>query len=226
MRTSVLAAHTHVFFLYPSSRSPFQFRECLACLCEPNLVSKQVQIKMACVRLSTLCVHVLWCCRCAEGYRFIYVSEPLPGCLDLYLDVLFCFVSYLQVPVQWSDMVTLKARMTNYGLPRYRWLTHAWNFFQREVSAAIPGGWKQGVKAGVQSVDFDHFCSANWSLGIHRYWCSFFPCMPQPTPCCLFVSDTVVHLHASGPHTLLQKLFCSTTLKFPFHELVNKQRFT
>uniref|UniRef100_A0A5F9D7Z2 Tetraspanin-12 n=1 Tax=Oryctolagus cuniculus TaxID=9986 RepID=A0A5F9D7Z2_RABIT len=36
------------------------------------------------------------------------------------------------VPVQWSDMVTLKARMTNYGLPRYRWLTHAWNFFQRE----------------------------------------------------------------------------------------------
>nr|BAG61278.1 unnamed protein product [Homo sapiens] len=38
----------------------------------------------------------------------------------------------LLVPVQWSDMVTLKARMTNYGLPRYRWLTHAWNFFQRE----------------------------------------------------------------------------------------------
>ncbi|ELK35727.1 Tetraspanin-12 [Myotis davidii] len=41
------------------------------------------------------------------------------------------------LPVQWSDMVTLKARMTNYGLPRYRWLTHAWNFFQREVSATI-----------------------------------------------------------------------------------------
>ncbi|NXT03907.1 TSN12 protein, partial [Prunella fulvescens] len=38
----------------------------------------------------------------------------------------------LQVPVQWSDMITLKARMTNYGLPRYQWLTHAWNFFQRE----------------------------------------------------------------------------------------------
>ncbi|XP_064278371.1 tetraspanin-12 isoform X1 [Passer domesticus] len=37
-----------------------------------------------------------------------------------------------QVPVQWSDMITLKARMTNYGLPRYQWLTHAWNFFQRE----------------------------------------------------------------------------------------------
>ncbi|XP_031471167.1 tetraspanin-12 isoform X2 [Phasianus colchicus] len=35
-------------------------------------------------------------------------------------------------PVQWSDMITLKARMTNYGLPRYQWLTHAWNFFQRE----------------------------------------------------------------------------------------------
>nr|XP_033814990.1 tetraspanin-12 isoform X3 [Geotrypetes seraphini] len=36
------------------------------------------------------------------------------------------------VPVQWSDMVSLKARMPNYGLPRYQWLTHAWNFFQRE----------------------------------------------------------------------------------------------
>lgn len=31
-------------------------------------------------------------------------------------------------------MITLKARMTNYGVPRYRWLTHAWNYFQREVS--------------------------------------------------------------------------------------------
>ncbi|KAH0616574.1 hypothetical protein JD844_027782, partial [Phrynosoma platyrhinos] len=44
-----------------------------------------------------------------------------------------CILSFPQVPVQWSDMVTLKARMTNYGLPRYQWLTHAWNFFQREV---------------------------------------------------------------------------------------------
>lgn len=70
-------------------------------------------------------------------------------------------------------MVTLKARMTNYGLPRYRWLTHAWNFFQREVSAAIPGGWKQVVKAGVQSVHFDHFCSENRSLDVRRHWRSF-----------------------------------------------------
>ncbi|MEE6481005.1 hypothetical protein FKM82_012729 [Ascaphus truei] len=36
------------------------------------------------------------------------------------------------VPVQWSDMVSLKARMPNYGLPRYQWLTSAWNFFQKE----------------------------------------------------------------------------------------------
>uniref|UniRef100_A0A8C5SPI7 Tetraspanin-12 n=1 Tax=Laticauda laticaudata TaxID=8630 RepID=A0A8C5SPI7_LATLA len=42
------------------------------------------------------------------------------------------FFSPPQVPVQWSDIVTLKARMINYGLPRYHWLTHAWNFFQRE----------------------------------------------------------------------------------------------
>lgn len=65
------------------------------------------------------------------------VCEYVNVCVSLCgtaVDILF---SYLQVPVQWSDMVTLKARMTNYGLPRYRWLTHAWNFFQREVNATI-----------------------------------------------------------------------------------------
>ena len=63
----------------------------------------------------------------------VHVSE----CGYLHVTVVDILVFSLQVPVQWSDMVTLKARMTNYGLPRYRWLTHAWNFFQREVSAAI-----------------------------------------------------------------------------------------
>uniref|UniRef100_H3AYL4 Tetraspanin-12 n=1 Tax=Latimeria chalumnae TaxID=7897 RepID=H3AYL4_LATCH len=36
------------------------------------------------------------------------------------------------VSVQWSDVISLKTRMPDYGLPRYQWLTHAWNFFQRE----------------------------------------------------------------------------------------------
>ncbi|XP_028668979.1 tetraspanin-12 [Erpetoichthys calabaricus] len=36
------------------------------------------------------------------------------------------------VPVQRSDMISLKSRMHSYGLPRYQWLTHAWNFFQKE----------------------------------------------------------------------------------------------
>ncbi|KAJ8261682.1 hypothetical protein GJAV_G00157140 [Gymnothorax javanicus] len=31
-----------------------------------------------------------------------------------------------------SDMISLKSRMTNYGLPRYQWLTQSWNFFQSE----------------------------------------------------------------------------------------------
>ncbi|XP_065398576.1 tetraspanin-12 isoform X2 [Macaca fascicularis] len=52
-------------------------------------------------------------------------------CVELACGV-WTYEQELMVPVQWSDMVTLKARMTNYGLPRYRWLTHAWNFFQRE----------------------------------------------------------------------------------------------
>lgn len=52
-------------------------------------------------------------------------------CVELACGV-WTYEQEIMVPVQWSDMVTLKARMTNYGLPRYRWLTHAWNFFQRE----------------------------------------------------------------------------------------------
>ncbi|MBN3313834.1 TSN12 protein, partial [Atractosteus spatula] len=36
------------------------------------------------------------------------------------------------VPLQRSDMISLKSRMPNYGLSRYQWLTHAWNFFQKE----------------------------------------------------------------------------------------------
>ncbi|XP_066561053.1 tetraspanin-12 isoform X2 [Amia ocellicauda] len=35
-------------------------------------------------------------------------------------------------PVQRSDMISLKSRMPNYGLSRYQWLTHAWNFLQTE----------------------------------------------------------------------------------------------
>lgn len=50
-----------------------------------------------------------------------------------------------------------------------------------------------------------------------------FLCRLQLTSCCLFISVTGIHLHSSGPHALLQKLFCSTTVKFPFHELFNKQ---
>jgi hypothetical protein len=51
-------------------------------------------------------------------------------------------------------MVTLKARMTNYGLPRYRWLTHAWNYFQREVSAAVPGGRKYRISGRLSKQAF------------------------------------------------------------------------
>ncbi|XP_029103372.1 tetraspanin-12 [Scleropages formosus] len=40
--------------------------------------------------------------------------------------------TYEEPPIQRSDMISLKSRMPNYGLPRYQWLTHAWNFFQTE----------------------------------------------------------------------------------------------
>ncbi|XP_066489867.1 tetraspanin-12 isoform X2 [Tiliqua scincoides] len=52
-------------------------------------------------------------------------------CVELACGV-WTYEQEIMVPVQWADMVTLKARMINYGVPRYQWLTHAWNFFQRE----------------------------------------------------------------------------------------------
>ncbi|MEE6481004.1 hypothetical protein FKM82_012729 [Ascaphus truei] len=52
-------------------------------------------------------------------------------CIELACGV-WTYEQEIAVPVQWSDMVSLKARMPNYGLPRYQWLTSAWNFFQKE----------------------------------------------------------------------------------------------
>ncbi|KAM3587612.1 uncharacterized protein V6R79_010239 [Siganus canaliculatus] len=40
--------------------------------------------------------------------------------------------SYDEPPVQRSDMISLKSRMTNFGLQRYQWLTHTWNSFQTQ----------------------------------------------------------------------------------------------
>ncbi|KAG9340042.1 hypothetical protein JZ751_022153, partial [Albula glossodonta] len=40
--------------------------------------------------------------------------------------------TYEEPPILRSDMISLKSRMPNYGLPRYQWLTQAWNFFQTE----------------------------------------------------------------------------------------------
>uniref|UniRef100_A0A3Q1EXC7 Tetraspanin 12 n=1 Tax=Acanthochromis polyacanthus TaxID=80966 RepID=A0A3Q1EXC7_9TELE len=37
-----------------------------------------------------------------------------------------------QPSVQRSDMISLKSRMSNFGLQRYQWLTHTWNSFQTE----------------------------------------------------------------------------------------------
>ncbi|XP_030816042.1 tetraspanin-12 isoform X4 [Camarhynchus parvulus] len=76
------------------------------------------------------------CLRCllyALNLLFWYFGSLLViFCVELACGV-WTYEQEITVPVQWSDMITLKARMTNYGLPRYQWLTHAWNFFQREA---------------------------------------------------------------------------------------------
>ncbi|KAM9845884.1 tetraspanin-12 [Aulostomus maculatus] len=40
--------------------------------------------------------------------------------------------TYDEPSVQRSDMISLKSRMTNFGLQRHQWLTHTWNTFQTE----------------------------------------------------------------------------------------------
>uniref|UniRef100_A0A3Q1EWU2 Tetraspanin 12 n=1 Tax=Acanthochromis polyacanthus TaxID=80966 RepID=A0A3Q1EWU2_9TELE len=40
--------------------------------------------------------------------------------------------TYEEPSVQRSDMISLKSRMSNFGLQRYQWLTHTWNSFQTE----------------------------------------------------------------------------------------------
>ncbi|XP_035604694.1 tetraspanin-12-like [Oncorhynchus keta] len=40
--------------------------------------------------------------------------------------------TYDEPSVQRSDMISLKSRMSNYGLQHYQWLTHTWNTFQTE----------------------------------------------------------------------------------------------
>uniref|UniRef100_A0A8V5FJV5 Tetraspanin-12 n=1 Tax=Melopsittacus undulatus TaxID=13146 RepID=A0A8V5FJV5_MELUD len=80
-----------------------------------------------CIYLSKAAEEKSRCCA-----RFKYFGSLLViFCVELACGV-WTYEQEITVPVQWSDMITLKARMTNYGLPRYQWLTHAWNFFQRE----------------------------------------------------------------------------------------------
>ncbi|KAM9823563.1 tetraspanin-12 [Neosynchiropus ocellatus] len=40
--------------------------------------------------------------------------------------------TYDEPAVQRSDMISLKSRMSNFGLQRHQWLTHTWNTFQSE----------------------------------------------------------------------------------------------
>ncbi|XP_051974643.1 tetraspanin-12-like isoform X2 [Xyrauchen texanus] len=55
------------------------------------------------------------------------------------LMVIFCVElasgvwTYDEPMVQRSDMISLKSRMSHFGLQRYQWLTHAWNSIQTEL---------------------------------------------------------------------------------------------
>ncbi|CAL8405497.1 unnamed protein product [Arctogadus glacialis] len=57
-----------------------------------------------------------------------FVSLLLIFCVELASGVW----TYDEPAVQRSDMISLKARMSSFGLQHYQWLTHTWNVFQTE----------------------------------------------------------------------------------------------
>ncbi|XP_043944673.1 tetraspanin-12 [Protopterus annectens] len=95
-------------------------------------VAHPVMIAVCCF---LVIVGMLGCCGTLKGNLLLLLwyfgSLLLIFCVELACGV-WTYEQESLTPVQWSDMVSLKARMPNYGLPRYQWLTHAWNFFQRE----------------------------------------------------------------------------------------------
>ncbi|XP_041071982.1 tetraspanin-12 isoform X2 [Carcharodon carcharias] len=80
-------------------------------------------------------VGMLGCCGTVKGNPLLlawYFGILLViFCVELACGVWSYDQDYL-VSIQRSDMLGLKTRMSHYGMARYQWLTHAWNFFQRE----------------------------------------------------------------------------------------------
>ncbi|XP_034019282.1 LOW QUALITY PROTEIN: tetraspanin-12 [Thalassophryne amazonica] len=65
--------------------------------------------------------------------NLLLLSWYFGSLLVIFCVELSCAVwTYEEPSVQRSDMISLKSRMTNYGLQRHQWLTHTWNTFQTE----------------------------------------------------------------------------------------------
>ncbi|XP_038635973.1 tetraspanin-12 isoform X1 [Scyliorhinus canicula] len=80
-------------------------------------------------------VGMLGCCGTVKGNPMLlawyFCILLIIFCLELACGVWNYDQDYW-VSIQRSDVLGLKTRMSHYGLARYQWLTHAWNFFQRE----------------------------------------------------------------------------------------------
>ncbi|XP_078075972.1 tetraspanin-12 isoform X2 [Mustelus asterias] len=80
-------------------------------------------------------VGMLGCCGTVKGNPLLlawyFCILLIIFCVELACGVWSNDQDY-SVSIQRSDLLGLKTRMSHYGTARYQWLTHAWNFFQRE----------------------------------------------------------------------------------------------
>ncbi|XP_043565541.1 tetraspanin-12 isoform X2 [Chiloscyllium plagiosum] len=80
-------------------------------------------------------VGMLGCCGTIKGNPLLlawYFGILLViFCVELACGIWSYDQDYL-ISIQRSDVLELKTRMSHYGMARYQWLTHAWNFFQKE----------------------------------------------------------------------------------------------
>ncbi|XP_061617357.1 tetraspanin-12 isoform X2 [Phyllopteryx taeniolatus] len=100
--------------------------------------------------------------------------------------------TYEQPHVQRSDMISLKFRMSNFGLRQHQWLTHTWNTFQTEgcgpkllsfirSSALLQLLRFLGVAMGVaQILAMALTLMLLWTLHYGRKWPKEQQCLPAP----------------------------------------------
>ncbi|XP_037099655.1 tetraspanin-12 isoform X2 [Syngnathus acus] len=88
-----------------------------------------VLVAVCCLLLMVAMLGVCGTLRCDLMMLSWYFGSLL---VILCVELASALWTYEQPPVQRSDMISLKFRMSNFGLGQHQWLTHTWNVFQTE----------------------------------------------------------------------------------------------